>query len=135
MAMNDQFVSKIKEVVENRLKEAGDSQNHHPEPTPPPALLSEREIRKTPEIIPTPPPPAPLRQSSNLNLSRQRTKLQTIAEFTSQLPFREAMIMARGILGKIKDPSSLTEEQLSAAIQDWAWEGETFIEERRPGLD
>jgi len=63
-----------------------------------------------------------------------KTKNQTIAEFILALPYMEAMKMGKGVLEKlhVKD-SSLTEGDLTAAIQAWAWEWETWEDEQRPG--
>jgi hypothetical protein len=44
------------------------------------------------------------------------------------------MAMGTGILKKMGDSSSsgLSPEALTRAIQDWAWEWETFVDEERP---
>jgi hypothetical protein len=57
------------------------------------------------------------------------SRLQTIGQFVTALTYREAMAMGAGIAAKMKEGDALT---LTNAIQDWAWEWETFKEEERP---
>jgi hypothetical protein len=64
------------------------------------------------------------------------TRNQRIAEAIVALPYREAMAMGTGVLKKIGNEESggvrITAEALTRAIQDWAWEWETFKDEERP---
>jgi hypothetical protein len=61
------------------------------------------------------------------------TRNQQIAELIISLPYREAMAMGTGILAKLKGSEvSQSAEALTRAIQDWAWEWETFRDEERP---
>jgi hypothetical protein len=57
------------------------------------------------------------------------SRLQTIGQFVTALTYREAMAMGAGIAAKMKEGNA---ETLTNAIQDWAWEWETFTEEERP---
>jgi hypothetical protein len=43
------------------------------------------------------------------------------------------MAMGAGITAKMKGEAS-AEAALTKAIQDWAWEWETFVEEERPAI-
>jgi hypothetical protein len=69
--------------------------------------------------------------------ARSKTRNQTIAEFIIALPYREAMAMGTGIVAKIEGASSesgrINAEALTRAIQNWAWDWETFQDEERPG--
>lgn len=68
------------------------------------------------------------------NRGKNRTRTQTIGEFIVALPYREAMTMGKGIQAKLtKAEGQPTVEELTAAIQSWAWEWETFEDEERPG--
>lgn len=58
------------------------------------------------------------------------TRLQTIGQFVTALTYREAIAMGAGITAKMKGEANA--EALTQAIQDWAWEWETFVEEERP---
>lgn len=64
---------------------------------------------------------------------KEITNLQRIGEYVNKLTYREAMAMGRQIASKIKDDGKATEVALTAAIQDWAFEWETFEDEQRPG--
>jgi hypothetical protein len=58
------------------------------------------------------------------------TRLQTIGQFVTALTYREAMAMGVGIASKMQ--GEVNAEVLTRAMQDWAWEWETFMEEERP---
>jgi hypothetical protein len=62
------------------------------------------------------------------------SRLQTIGQFIVSLTYKEAMAMGRGIHAKLgKDSSVIVAEELTGAIQDWAWEWKKFLEEEQPG--
>lgn len=66
---------------------------------------------------------------------KSKTRNQTIAEFIIALPWREAMAMGKGIQQKLEKENGgqkPTVEELTAAIQEWAWTWETFQDEERP---
>jgi hypothetical protein len=92
--------------------------------------------------LPMPDPPEEVRKYAPLSVRREhknKTRNQTIAEFIIALPYREAMAMGQGIYAKLKvgsvgsEPVFPSAEELTAAIQDWAWTWETFEDEERPG--
>jgi hypothetical protein len=72
------------------------------------------------------PPSVRLAAAQNVTGS---SRLQTIGQFVTALTYREAMAMGAGIAAKMKEGNA---ETLTNAIQDWAWEWETFKEEERP---
>jgi hypothetical protein len=61
--------------------------------------------------------------------TQKATALQTIARDITRLTWREAEHMSKGIASKLRDQNLAG---LTAALQDWAWEWETFREEERP---
>lgn len=80
---------------------------------------------------PHPEPPStvvPIRSGQQQN-NQKLTTLQRIAKECCLLPWREAEAMAKAIEEKQKAGGAST---LVAAIQNWAWEWETFKEEERP---
>jgi hypothetical protein len=60
------------------------------------------------------------------------SRMQTIGQFVTALTYREAMAMGVGITGKMSKDGQVNAEALTRALQDWAWEWETFVEEERP---
>jgi ribosomal protein L13E len=97
-------------------------------------------IEKEPKLqapVPDPPekwaPPAVRAATAATRDRKAHTRLQTIGEFITGLTYREARAMGKGIVDKLQKDSSLNIETLTDAIQEWAFEWETFEEEQRPG--
>lgn len=92
----------------------------------------------TPRAPPVPPADVPeeVKKYAPLAIRREqknKTRNQTIAEFILSLPYREAMAMGAGIMEKMEEAEGRpTVEQLTKAIQDWAWNWEIFEDEERP---
>lgn len=103
-----------------------------------PAVRQVRELSRRPPPLPEVKPPEPALPVSQLQTVPQGTKTrnQMIAELIVALPYREAIAMGAGIAKKIgvemSKESGLSPEFLTRAIQDWAWEWETFTDEERP---
>ena len=83
------------------------------------ARAAERTAQATTTTLPAVRPADPVKQ----------TALQTIARDITRLTWREAELMSKGIMSKLKDKDLAG---LTAALQDWAWEWEVFKEEERP---
>jgi hypothetical protein len=115
------FMARLRENINERTPEPLRRAEPLPMPEPP------EEVKKY--------APPPYRRDP----SKSKTRNQTIAEFIISLPYREAMAMGKGIFGKLKEgsiggePVYPTAEDLTSAIQEWAWEWETFQDEDRPG--
>jgi hypothetical protein len=92
------------------------------------------------EPLPMPDPPEEVQKYAPPSVRREhknKTRNQTIAEFIIALPYREAMMMGTGIASKLgtvdaENGGRVDIEKLTRAIQDWAWEWETFQDEERP---
>ena len=108
--------SKLPEIL-GRLRESADAKD-----------TVSAKVDPMPEAVQRYAPPS-IRKEKKTN-----TNLQTIGEFVTRLTYRESMAMGKGIHAKIKSVGSDTSaEDITAAIQNWAWEWETFEDEQRPG--
>jgi len=65
--------------------------------------------------------------------SKSPTPLQRIGEYVVNLKWHDAMAMGRGIKSKLEGENGIAVEQLVSAIQSWAWEWQTFIDDEQPG--